>query len=281
MTRQYHRQCRVTIAKPTGFFSQSTANAIVVEGLRVQFRVEKHLGKNPNTGEITITNLAERTRAELDDRLHLQLEVGYDGGYARLFSGDVRDANSRKNGSEWETRLELGNGERAYRHARIRRAFKGGVSTADAVRELARAMGLKSPPNRVLNQLGREFVGGLSLSGSAAAELDRVLTPIGKRWSIQDDRLQILGESEVRSEQALVLDAGIVDSPEIGATGSGRKRRRVLTLTHLLRPDIIPGGKIQVTSRQFKAALFKVERADFEGDTHGVPWYVRVEAKPL
>lgn len=284
MSRLYKRVVSVTAARPTaGKFFGVEPNATVVRDLRVAFEVVKTRTSDPNTCEVTISNLAEHTRAEFARKpLYVQLDAGYDGHAQRLFAGDLHWGASQRDGATWSTRLALGDGLRALSFANVSRSFRGGVSAYDGVRECAAALGLPlrvSPA--VQAALRAQYAGGLAMHGRARDNLDRLLDPVGAEWSIQDGRLQVLLASEVRSEQAFVVSeqTGLVGSPSTAApTDKGGKP--VTTLRTLLYPAINPGARIKVQS-QAVSGILKVRRVSHSGDTHGEDWTTEIEAVPL
>jgi hypothetical protein len=287
VTRLYNRQVVVTLARPVaegpqGFFRQQP-NAIVVRDLRVQFSLEKNLEKDPNTCEVTISNMSEATRAEVQRKpLHVRLEAGYDGQLERLFAGDLRWAQSKLAGTDWETSLSLGDGERALRHARVTRSFRAGIDVKTVLQETAASMGLRLPKSvQDAKELLGQFSGGLTLHGPSQAEMERLLKPRGMGYSVQDGQLQILRAGEARVEQAAIIsqDTGLIGTPELGAPKEPGKPP-VLTLTTLLYPRLTPGGRIQVEARSVRG-LFRVTMVRHEGDTHGDSWTTSMEATPL
>lgn len=290
MARLFKREARVTIARPfrgdvsssaaRRFFAQAP-NAVVVEGLRVQFRVEKNLASEPNTCDVTITNLAERTRGEVQDRpLYVRVDAGYDGELQRLFTGDLRWSNSVRNGADWETTLQLGDGARAFAFGRVNRSFRGGVTARTAVVEAADALGLTVKLSaRAEAELQSQFAGGLSLIGLARDTLDQVLTPFGMSWSIQDGRLQILLADEARPEAPVLIsqDTGMIGSPEFGAPET-KGKKPILKFKTLLHPELTPGTLVSVQSATINGR-FRCERVAHMGDSRGREWYTEVEAK--
>lgn len=280
-SRLYNRSSKLLIYKPTGFFTQG-GNAIEVENMRVTFNIVKTLEKEPNNCIISVSNLAQATRAELQKKpLHVRLEVAYDGNLERLFQGDVRYVQSLRDGTEWTTELHLGDGERAYRFARVNRSYNEGLTRAQAVRELAREMGLPLAQN-VDTVIGNsQFVSGLVLSGPANREMTRILQPLGLRWSIQDGRLQLLRNNETSARQEILVsqDTGMIGSPEYGSPEHGGGSPK-LSVRMLLYPGITPGGVIRVQSQHINGR-FRVEKVTHNGDTHGSDWLSEIEAKPL
>lgn len=282
MALLFQRGCSVTVAKPDGFFTQKP-NAVVISDLRIQFHVEKTIGEEPNRCDVTVTNLAEGTRGQVVAKpLYVRLDAGYDGSLERLFTGDLLWGSSAKTGADWETTLQLRDGDRAFRYARVSRSYRGGVSARDAIVEAGRAMGLTVKLSPTADrELRAQFASGLTLAGTAAGELSRLLAPFGMSWSIQDGRLQILRADELRADQAVVVseDTGMIGVPELGAPI--RKGGRPVALVKMqLYPRVTPGGKVRIESRTVRGT-FKALRVSHTGDTHGIPWETAVEAEPV
>lgn len=299
MARLFNRTSALTLAKPTGFFAQEQANAIVIRQMRVRFKVEKHLGAEPNTATIMIDNLAERTRAALQVKpLHVRLDAGFDGEAARIFTGDLRHAFSTQDGPEWVTTLQVADGDRANRFARVTRSYRAGVDLRTAVTEAARALGLEVPRDVAASpELARQFSAGLTLSGRAAAELTRLLRSRGLSWSVQDGQLVILSATGTTAERAIILSKDLIGSPELGAplvpptTSSSDATpgtssivratgKPILFARCLLHAGILPGRRVRIESAEI-SGLFRVHRVLHAGDTHGREWITEFEGTPV
>ena len=283
MSRLFRHAWRVLAyeASRTAYFAQ-LRKAVEIVDLRVQFSVEKHLQSEPNTATVTITNAARTTRSFLETKpLIVQIAAGYDGVTRHLFTGDLRFGSSTKQGTEWITELQLGDGDRAHRHARVARSYAPGTPVSTALRECAEAMGLDLPAPLVTSpELATQFSAGVSLSGPARDEMTKLLAPYGYHWSIQDGKLVILRDTDVRADQALVVseDTGMLGSPEFGAPEKPDATPR-LTVRTLLYPEVTPGGKISVQSRAV-TGLYKITRVTHSGDSHGDEWVTEIEAIP-
>lgn len=281
-TRLFKRNVAITIARPQSFFVQAP-NAVIVRDLRVIFQIEKSLSKEPNTCEVKIYNLAERTRGEVQVKpLHIRVDAGYDGNLERLFTGDLRFAQSKRQPVDWETCLQVADGDRAHRHARVNRSYKGGIDVKSALGEVARSMGLKLPTSVTeAKEFATQFTSGLTLQGPSQLEMERLLKPHGFTHSIQDGRLQILKATTAHTTEAIIIaqDTGMVGSPEFG-TPDKKSGKPVLTVKTLLKPRVFPGGLIRVEARAI-TGTFRVDRVTHSGDTHGSDWYTTIEAKEL
>lgn len=286
----YNRICKVTIAPPlpTGFKAK-TQSAIVIEQLRVRFRLKKTLRKEPNTGEVVVFNLNSDTRSQLEGKgARLWLEAGYAGYTKQLFVGDVRFIDHRHEGAEWLSCFELGDGERAYAHGRVSASFKAGTSKADVVKELAKQCGWDAGnvSQIYVDIQNEQYANGYTYHGPAWRAFEDVLRPLNLTFSIQNGALQILPLSGYVPGVAIQLDSdhGLL-SVHMGsgchkASAKGKQKKpRMLKIKSLLMPDLSPGTRIDLRS-QAHTGIFVAQSVEFEGDTHDREWTCTTEATP-
>lgn len=266
------------------FFGNPTVNTLIIRDHRVEFDIEKNNGSEPNKCDLTITNLAGDTRGELC-RLPLTIEIaaGYDGEARHLFTGDLRPhGRSCIEGTEWKTTLQLGDGDRPFRFARVNKSYRAGTSMLAVLRDAVASTGQELPRNiESAPELRQSFANGTVLSGSARSEITRLLAPLGYNWSFQNGRIQILKDDEYRDEQAWLIKEGdgMIGSPEWSVPDSAGAVPK-LSVTSLLYPQIQPGSRVHVVSRQVNG-IFKVERVTHSGDTEGDTWTTALECKSL
>lgn len=257
-------------------------NSLRVEGMQVTFKVEKAIAKEPNTAEITITNLSKVSRGGMQAKgSRIILMAGYAENASVIFQGDSRTIDHRLDGTEWITKISCGDGEKSYQFDRISESFAPGTAVSTVARACVRAM-LVDPGNAFsqCDRLEGKFLQGYTLHGKAATELDRILRPRGFTHSIQDGRLQILKGDEHAKGQAFLLtpDTGLVGSPELSAPAKEKGPPR-LKVKAFLQPAIRPGSTVEVRSR-LHTGQFRVEKVTHSGDTSGGDWYSSLELKP-
>lgn len=271
-------------SKVDTYFGTPLPNAIVIRDMRVQFTIEKSAGSEPNKADIVISNLRSDTSEQLCRKpLVVQISAGYDKVARHLFTGDLRDGRPIKEGTEINTQLQLGDGDRAYRFARVNRSYKEGTTVITALKDAAKSMGLRIPASLELSrELREQFQTGVSLYGSARDELTRLLAPYGYRWSMQNGQLRITRDDDVRQGEAWLIQegdkGGMIDSPKLTAPSKAGESPK-LTVSALLFPEITPGGWVKVVSQKVNG-IFRVEKVTHTGDTHGPEWTTTVEAKP-
>lgn len=287
----YIRGARLTIWTPRpdpttslgAFFGAVVPNALVIENLRIAWSVKKDGASKPNTATITVNNLAETSRSEIG-RLpkRMALEVGYNGRLRQLWVGDLTYPNHDRDGTTWTTTLVGADGARAFKYAIVNRSMVAGTTVLQAVREVAKALGLQVPAAVTTRpDLARQFVHGVAVFGRAAAEMSKLLEPLGLAWSIQDGELVILDPVAVRPGDALVLDqaAGLIGSPTLSPP-SKPGARPVLSARCLTYPEIQPGRLIAVRSLTVNGR-FRCESVSHEGCNQDGDMFTEIEAKPL
>lgn len=262
-----------------------TVDDLDLSGFDVAFQVTRTLKKQPNTCELRVYNLSRTLRRELATKvkagsIFVSLSAGYKGRLSQIFRGDLRDAFSMRESDGWVTTISSGDGERARRTARIRRAFPPGTKVEVVLRALAGELGvglgnsaraLLSPKKLVHGS--SEFVSGTVVHGNVAEQMSELLRSVGMEWSVQDGELQLLDKGRALDTEAVVLtpETGLLDSPEPGHKGTIRA-------TALLIPGLVPGAPVLIESSEV-FGLFRIERADYSGDTAGDDWTVQLEGK--
>jgi hypothetical protein len=262
-------------------FKDQTRNE---EILKVSFRVERSLQKDPSRAKISIYNLNPDNRALFQTKnTPIEVESGYKDNVSQIFGGTIDFATNTLDGTDWITSIDAGDGTREFKEARISSSFKGKVSIERAIRAAADALGYK-PGNLdeklragPLRSKATEFSKGVSLKGKAEQVLDKYIKAYGYQWSVQDGSFLLLGPKEVLGQRVIVLrpDTGLIGAPEAGEDG-------FINFRSLLQPELLPARQVRVESFQDDVnGDFRIERVVFTGDTWGNDWYADVEASPL
>ncbi len=282
--RLFKRTVELQIATPpVGEFVQFQTTT-TIRDLRVRFNIEKHTGKEPNSSTITIHNLSpDNMAAFVEKPLHTKLYAGYGGNNDLIYSGDlVWGKSSQPDGVTWETELQFGDGQRAYKHARSNRSFKAGTSIKTVLKDVAGSMGLTIPSNVAeAKEFAKQFVTGVSIEGPSQREMTRLSGMAGHGWSQQNGRLQILKENGVTFVEAhrVAEDTGMIGTPELSPPTEAGKRP-VLKVSMYLAGKINAGDPIDMQARKIKG-LYKVQRINHDGDSEGKSWYSHIEATKI
>ena len=257
----------------------------VITGLNIRFNVKRSLvGKRPGTCDIDIINLAEPTRKRLHGtkQIFCSLEAGYVGGMSVLFRGELLEAWSKREGTEWVTIVSSIDGGTKLKRSRVSATYGPKVPIRDVLIGIAKTLGL-GPGNllqasfsaEIWDKLSNKFAQGFAASGDSAGELDRVMRTAGLEWSVQEGQLQVLALRQALSDAPILLTprTGLLDSVELG-------RDQVLRLSTLLAPGLYPGRKIQIKSR-YVQGFYRIESTVHQGEFDGGHWTVGIEARAV
>lgn len=297
--RFFKRVVRVTTFRenapsdPERFFLTQLSNSLEVSKLRVQFKVHRSLTKHPNQCDITITNLNDVNRVDLESKpLLVQLDAGYEEDALRLlYKGNLRFGMSKEEGPNWETLMQLGDGDSAHRWARVNKSYAPGTSVRTILRDAAKSMGYELPANLAKDKtLDRSFATGTTSHGPSRDELTRLLAPFGYHHSFQNGVLRVLRDGDTTPGTAIPIgeEQGMIGTPEFGSPPRSGKPPHV-TVKLLLYPELSPGDTIQLNSKVTNPGglnaphkgLFRIEVVRHTGDTHGKEWCTSLEVKPI
>jgi hypothetical protein len=271
-----------------------------VSNFHIHFKIDKTLKPEPNKALVEIWNLSPEHQAQLSElapgkkvakkkgktsaallgKIPVRLDAGYIGpGNDLLFLGDLRTVDTEVNGPDWVTSLTSGDGERAFRTARINKSFSPGVPVSKALEALVSALGVgRGNLSRVLSQLqlqgaARALVGGAVFSGPVARELTNFCRAADLEWSIQDGALQFVDLNTALADKAIVLtpETGLVGSPSVDAAG-------VMACKSLIMPGLRPGRIAVLKSREIKGQ-FRIESVSYDGDNYEGDWLAEVKGK--
>ncbi len=276
----FERAVRVTVGNSDG------ATALQATGLRVRFHVKRTLRFEPSTAEIEIFNVSRAHRERMKARwAPVIVEAGYGTALGRVFSGQARTIDHVRDQTDWITKIQCGDGEAAFRYAMVTDSWGPGTSTLQVAKALAASLGSLTAESEASLQgaLTDEFARGYAARGSAARELDRLLSARGLEWSVQDGKVQVLPLGKPTQRRAVLLTpkTGLVGSPEHGTPSPqfATDHSHTLRMRSLLQPTLVPGGLVQLQS-QAATGLFRVLSVEHSGDTQGGDWYSSVEANP-
>jgi hypothetical protein len=253
-----------------------------VSGFDFEFEVEKTLKPEPNTCAIRLYNVAAATRQQLSgvQKLSVQLDAGYQGNLTTLYLGEVRAAWTERQGPDFITHIESGDGEKQFQGSRLNASYGPKVPLAAALQNILKQLGLGAGNSvQIIAKLSAQGVTTLqggALTGSAARRMTDICRSAGLEWSIQDGAVQLLQQGAVLNGATafqLEADTGLIESPTVDSQG-------IVSATCLLIPGLIPGCLVNFSSL-FVNGSYRVQRCRWSGSTFGNEWQVGLECKLL
>jgi hypothetical protein len=172
----FRRSFRLTVA------DKQFGSADEIRPLAFSFQVQREKGLTPNNANVVIYNLAEDTRATLEqlsggfgqgsalarkhtlssrtpkkrktpkagvaappadaDGVVVRIEAGYGVNIGQIFFGVLRKVSSWRQGPDWVTQISGGDAEKSLTTAKISRTFKTGTPLTAVVKALVGALGV-------------------------------------------------------------------------------------------------------------------------------------------
>lgn len=266
-----------------------TVGTIQFTDLDVAFKVEKTLKPLPNTCELSIWNLTQDHQAQLEQLrprakgavttgVPCKIEAGYESVTSLIWLGDLRTVDTVRDGADWVTHLTSGDGEKAWKNAKLHISFGPKTSLDTALRAMARALGVgEGNLSKVVSKLKQAgsaiYPQGTVISGPVQRELRAFAESADLEVSIQDGSLQFIDRGKALGGSALLLnnDTGLLDSPTVDNEG-------VLTAKMLMIPGVRCGSLVTIDAERIKGT-YRIEKATWNGDTASQEWSVEIEAK--
>ncbi|NTG00115.1 hypothetical protein G6L30_08275 [Agrobacterium rhizogenes] len=284
MTQQWLRFCKLTV--------EGGGEAIDLSALRIRFSVTQHTLQSPNVGDITISNLSDQTVQRIkNEGTTVTLEAGYQSGHGLIFKGQIiQKRKGRENPVDTYLNILAQGGDQAYNHAVVSKTLAAGHTYKDQVMTAFEAM---KPFGITLGYItdlsAKKMPRGRVLFGMARDVLRTVAISTGTSWSIQNNQLTVVKDTEAAPGGPIVLNSrtGMIGLPTQTIDG--------IQIQCLLNPMIGPGSLVQVDQGDIQEAKFdpgylgevnnsmiptkaddgfyKVLVVNHSGDTRGDPWY--------
>lgn len=256
--------------------------------LRVAFEIEKTSLSSSNKAKIDVYNLNSLSRAQfqqtdptnLNTAYQIELRAGYKGLSDVLYIGDIRQATYKRSGADIVTTFECGSSEKQLILAVFDKNYPPGTSAKMIINDLADQLHVdKSTITGVPDQI---FNSSFSANGRIKDTLDKITKALNLSWSIQDGSLHLLPANSYlgSTSNAIVLSSSL-QKGLTGLIGVPSQNKGLTTFSALLNPKILPDTVVQIFSDTIPGNYFKINKAIFEGDSHGDKWNVNCESSPV
>ena len=205
------------------------------------------------------------------------LRGGYGGELNQLLSGSILKSVTTREGTDFITELEIGDGSFALASAHVSQVFPQGTSELnilEAAIEQLQAEGISVSDDYDKSDFNNKLQRSVSVSSPAKDVLIEYATKNGYSWSIQDSQLQLLKITKGKSEPAFLL------TPATGLIGSPKQNFNAVSFNTLIIADLTVGAKVLIQTSTIDAA-FVVLKINLRGDTHGNEWSASCEGLVL
>jgi len=263
MTDLFSRQVAVQIIPQLG-------TPKLITKLRVQFKIKKTNKSSLNNGEITILNMNEENRSLVAQQsTRIVLLAGYRDTSEVIAAGNITKVVEKKQDVDWETKIEVRDGDNAFRTSIFNKSFPPDTSIQyifdDLINESGFARGSISgiPTTR--------YKKGYCYSGMARDAIDELCEKSNLEWSVQNETIQIMPKSGFTLDTIIELDqnSGLIESPS--------KTKNGIEFKSLLQPRLTPGRRVKITSDRVNG-VYKILTVLQDGDSEEGPFYSICEA---
>lgn len=271
----FNRVCELIVGKPGENGQKITDN-------RIAFKVLKTDTPETNSLAISAYNLSPSTRALLETTENrVLLSCGYsDEVVYQVAVGNITFGKTEYMHPDVITSAECGDGLVSLRDSRSTLSYASSVPVKKVVEDIAKDMGLKVKGTNA--NLSGSYVSGWAYAGPSRMALQQVTDRFQLEWSVQSEEIQITDRRKPYTEDAILINqsTGMIGSPErldnVGKNLTGDKEEPGYKVIHLLLPQIEPGMKVSIESRDIEA-YFRVKTVEHAGDTRGTEWYTTLE----
>lgn len=286
--QQYIRQVRLIVGADSGA-------GLDLSKMHITFDIKKSDAETPNAAEIVVYNLNDDTAARIrNEYTKVILQAGYVSNFGTIFSGTIKQVRlGKENGTDSTLMISAGDGDQAYISSTVNTTLAAGASQNDQIAAAAQPMTQYGVTQGYIG--GTDSVGTLArgkvMYGMSRDYIRQSAVTTGTTWSIQDGALQLVPRTGVLPGTAVVL------SPTSGLIGTPEQTNDGVKLQCLLNPMIRVGGVVRIDHATVAEAaaqngskasasqapvalssngLYRVLVVEYEGDTHGGPWYSKL-----
>ncbi len=253
---QFGRSCTLIVGK--------NGSGIKITDLRMRFSIKKSSDDQPNTAKIEIYNLNNDNASQLlGEWTDIQLTAGYAGAERLIYSGQIRTATPRVDGTDRIITIESGDGDREILRGFVNKTLTKGCTADQIVGECQSAM--FGVPTAHKDKLPTKYTRGRVLSGRAADIMTKQTKQDDAQWSIQDGQMLVLKGDNVRPNAVWLI------SSKTGMLGSPEPTQDGVKVTTLLNPEYMIGGVAKIDSLIYQGGI-RIESIQHSGDTHGQEW---------
>lgn len=265
----FDRFAKVTIG-------QRGEKGFLFAGFRVVFDITKSNEPTPNSGSVSLYNLADYTRGKIRNIGDaLELEAGYvqdEYGDRLVITADVVDIVTEQAGPDIITVVRIGDGVEYLKTIKGSYSFKEGASVKDIIAKIAGAEGITLKSLDGVDDAN--YANGFAEMGPFGDILNKLVGKIGAKWSFQNNELQIIPKLGSNGSAIFKISAktGMVGAPTRDVDTSNltpAPQSSGWKVAVLLKPEIGPGDRVEIESETTDAnGLYHVKEVKHSGDTH-------------
>lgn len=221
-------------------------NQIVIRPpFSVQFSIVRNTLASANSCSLTIYNLGRITRQRiykdrysLTDYWQLTIKAGY-GSLQTLFRGNIYEASSTKQGTEWITKISGFDGIYGIQNGFTARTVSAGTQKSNVLNNVIADM-----PNMIAGLFGSPGQGSSDRGRVLFGQSSKVLNEeTDNQYFIDNETVNIIGENEVITNRIIRLTSDqLLNTPV--------RRETFIEVESLFIPEMIVGYLCELESKE-------------------------------
>ena len=259
-------------------------SVIVVEGLRINFKVVKTKDEALNTAKIEVYNLSKETRESFSAlNSKVLLKVGYNNeDVSDVFRGDIVRVYTIKKPPEVITVIDALDG-RKETVTKISVGYPPGTTSKSILQDLSELVGFEGSD---ISSENKTYKNGFSFSGLTKDILTKVAKFMGADWSVQNGHLKCVsqGQSDKKRINVLSAETGLLDSPvKIGSIDPTKNSKAVdgWKIRCLLLPSLEPGNRVVIKSEMLSSEVLQLLLLSIPETTLGITGETILEVEEM
>ncbi|QDP60434.1 MAG: hypothetical protein GOVbin1096_62 [Prokaryotic dsDNA virus sp.] len=277
--KQFDRQYRLVIG------DAESGDGLAIQDLQIQFRVRKSVDnkKKIDRCSISVYNLSDESLAYLETDYPVAVfSCGYQNQLVRLFYGEVLDVETKKQGTDRVTKIDITPSFSEMTHQLMSELVPENGTVEDVINVIRKAIGVAKGVYKGA-ALKQKIVYGYPLSGTPKEMIDKVCRVYNLQWKIEGESLYINDvdsvESEIRELAPVISPStGLIDRPYFfsdtqNKSSKNKEKKSGVRFTALLNPNVLPGALVRVDYGE-QSDYYRVEEVEFKGDFRGNSWYM-------
>lgn len=278
MSLQFKRRVRVS-------FYNDAGEGLVVEELRIRFRLTKTLLGYPTRGELEIFNLSEANIQRITSRLTtVRVEVAYAAEpFTEIFLSNIMNFYKTREGVDSIFAVILSGAGIAFEGSTFSRTYREGVPPANILRDVAGSFEGVAVGVLLDSEEWQPKLSSVTHSGGVREIMNKLAIDYNFDWAVTEGRLDIIPRNKVLTDKEVYLvtpDTGLIGAPTLTELGADFRV--------LLNPKLALGRQIdmKVLSAQLGQeglefrkvrntadGSYKMMDLRYLGDNRGNDWY--------
>lgn len=252
------------------------------DNLRIKFAVKKHIISTATPTTISIYNLSEGTRNDLQKPdIRILLNVGWENTpLIRIFQGSILAAPTVREGADLITTIYALSAFSGLSRSTVSASYAEGWPIKEIVIELAKEIeGVSVDPKKVDITAAATGSAGWNSSGRVEDQLNDLARVYGFSWTVEDGSFKAIDDARAYPGFVLANASTGLKRAEPKLVAPFQKTAGA-SISSILNPYIETGTRIRLESIQNPALNtdYKITTLDHIGDTHSAAWDSNIES---